>query len=73
MGECTSASAPLSCSIPQGSVLALLLFSLYMLLLGQIWCKYSVSFHCYVDDTQLYVPFKSNDSTAFDKLLVCLN
>ncbi len=73
LGECTSISSPLSCGIPQGSVLAPLLFSLYMLPLGSILRKYSVSFHCYADDTQLYVPFKSSDYTAMERLLACLN
>lgn len=73
MGDCTSASSLLSCGLPQGSVLAPLLFSFYMLPLGSILRKYSVSFHCYADDTQLYIPFKSNDSTAIERLLACLN
>ncbi len=66
-----STSPPLSCGIPQGSVLSPVFFSLYMLPLGQILSKYGVSFHCYADDTQLYLPLKPTASIAVERLVEC--
>lgn len=59
MGKHNSSSALITCGVPQDSILSLLLFSLYMLPLGSIFQKYDVSYHCYGDDTQFYLPVKS--------------
>lgn len=51
-----SASAPITCGDPQGSVLGPVLFSLHMIPLGMIFKKYGFSYHLYADDTQVYFP-----------------
>ncbi len=71
MGEHYSRNASLTCGVPQGSTLAPLLFSLYMLPLGSIFRKHGLSFHCYADDTQVHLPVKRN-SVGFESLMTCL-
>lgn len=71
MGE--ASSSPLSCGVPQGSILSPMLFSKYMLPLRQIICRYQIKFHCYTDDTQLYVTLSGRNKDTFCHVLACLS
>ena len=72
IGESTSSQAPLHCGVPQGSILGPILFSLYLLPLGDIIREHNVSFHCYADDTQLYLPISPDENFCMAKLHSCM-
>ncbi len=71
IGEFSSRSVPITCGVPQGSILGPILFSLYLLPLRFIFESHKVSYHIYADDTQLYFPLNSG-SDSVSSLLVCL-
>lgn len=58
IGTYVSSYPLLKCGVAQGSILGPILFSFYMLPLGNIISYYKrVSHHCYADDTHVYLSF----------------
>lgn len=70
MRECSSSPALMGCGVPQESILGLITFCLYML--GSIFKKHQISFHCYADDISIYFPFSLDVSAPLQPLLNCL-
>ncbi len=58
--------------VHQEPVLGPTLFSIFMLPLGQIIQKYGLGYHCYADDTHIYISTQPDVTLAFSTLSACL-
>ena len=73
-GGQVSQSRPVTCGVPQGSVLGPLLFSIYTKPLEQVIKRHNLLCHFYADDTQLYLSFDPADAdAAITRLNSCLS
>jgi len=69
-----STPTPVTTGVPQGSVLGLLLFTIYTSPIAAIASAHSVLQQQYADDTQLYIALSLNDSsTSTPNLESCLS
>ncbi len=73
LGEHKSLWTSVTRGVPQDSIVAPLLFSLYMLTLSQIMRNNQIAYYSYADDTQIYLALSPNDYSPIDSLCQCID
>ena len=68
VNNCSSCTN-VSCGVPQSSVLGPIVLSFYICCLQE----HNVSFHCYADDTQLYLYLRRHKANQIALLDACIN
>lgn len=63
-------SSPTAWEVQQGSLLCLLLLTIYLLPHDAIFLKDDLSFHFYADDYQIHFPLKCNGAPFVQSLLM---
>ena len=72
VGETQSEPTFLHCGVPQGSVLGLLLFTVYTSSLVNVLVAHGVDYHFYADDSQLYIQI-DNIPNAKERLTLLMS